>query len=152
MEDRKVTGAEYEKTYIPFGGFILVRKDVLPEKSSGGVIITETIREDHGKFTTTGVVVKKSLFTMFEDDLDLYIFNKIKIGDRVGFSGTVPLMSPSPPYYQFNGDDKETYVTIHIRDILCVICETEEETNDMKKRFDEPVPAKQITSAIHSEN
>lgn len=136
MEDRKVTGAEYEKQYIPLGGFVLIRKDMVPEKTSGGIIIAEKTRDDHSKYTSTGVIVKLSPYKNFEEDHDYYVRKHLKEGDRVGYSGTVPLWSPSPPFYKFEGDDKEVYLTIHMRDILCAICENEEKAQEFYSRFD----------------
>lgn len=131
---KSVTGKEYEKEYFPFGGFLFVSKDLAP-KQIGKIILTEKIREDHSRFTSTGVIVSKSLFAQFEDPHETYMFQHLKRGDRVGFGTTVPLYSPSPPHYVFEGDDKERYITLHVKDVLCVICETEDKKIEYAERF-----------------
>ena len=134
MEAINTSGKEYERQYFPLGGFILIAKD-MAASMHGKIIVPQSIRGDHSKWTSTGVVISKSLFDEFEDDREKYVFDKIKRGDRVGFGTTVPLYSPSPPFYEFEGEDKEKYVTLHVKDILCVICETEPKRIEFSERF-----------------
>jgi len=134
MNSVQISGSEYEKQYVPFGGFLLIAKDMEHQKI-GSIHLTDNIRDTHSKFTTTGVVIAKSMFKRFENEYDEYIFGLIRKGDRIGYSGTVPLNSPSPPAYQFQGDDVQKYVTIHMRDVLGWICETEEKKIELAERF-----------------
>ena len=135
MEAKTVTGTEYEEQYIPLGGFLFIKKDMAPT-SSGKIIIAETIREDHSKFTSMGVIISKSPFGMFDEIHDEYVFTHLSVGDRIGYSATVPLYAPSPPFYTFEGDDKEAYITIHMRDVLCVLCDTPEKKAEFLSRFE----------------
>jgi len=134
MESVNITGKEYEKQYIPFGGFLFIAKDLASTKH-GSIYIPEKVRSDHSKYTSTGVIVAKSPFKNFEDEREQYMMARLKKGDRVGFGTTVPLYSPSPPFYQFDGDDRETYITIHVKDILAVICDTHEKWIEFMERF-----------------
>ena len=132
----KITGKEYERFYFPFGGFLLVAKDLETETTASGLIYkTEQVRDAHSKYATTGVVVAKSLFLVLETEYETYVFNSIQKGDRICFSGTVPVYSPSPPFYEFDTEDQEKYITLHCGDVLAVICDTNEKQVELVQRF-----------------
>lgn len=137
MEAIQVKNSQYERWYMPCGGFVLIAKDPMPEVTVGKILLTEKIKEDHSRFTCTGTVVAKSPFKRFEDEHEEYVFNRIKKGDRVGFGATVPLRAPSPPHYQFEDKDKDVYLTLHVKDILCVMCESEDKLIEYVERFKE---------------
>ena len=134
MESIKVAGEEYEKQYFPFGGFLFIRKDMPPTKT-GRLYTPPSVRESHAKWSSTGIVVRKSKFRVFEDAYEEYIWTILKRGDRIGYNTTVPFYAPSPPHYEFQGDDKEVYQTIHLKDVVGVICESEQDRISFSERF-----------------
>jgi len=106
MDAVKITYEEFEKQYYPVGGFVFIKKDPEAEKG-GGIWRPQSVRIEHTKWSTMGTVIRKSFFTMFEDAVEAYMHQKIEPGDRIGFSNTVPIYAPSPPYYEFEGEERE---------------------------------------------
>lgn len=131
-ESRKIAPSQYEKEYIPLGGFILVDKDLLPKKI-GSIVMADTVQSNHSKYSGTGTIVAMSPFAELEDAATQYLWSKLKVGDHIGFSATVPLASPCPPGYDFT--EEEGYITIHLKDVLAVIAETEEKKAEFIGRF-----------------
>jgi co-chaperonin GroES (HSP10) len=131
----KITGEEYKKIYVPVGAWVLIEKDLLPEKTAGGIILPTRGRESHTKVTTTGTIVALSPNKEFETNWDAYLRSIYRVGDRVGFSDTTPILSPAPPNMAFAEDCDQRFVTMHISDILMVFCDTEEKKKEFSGRF-----------------
>lgn len=112
----KITEKQYVESYNPLGAWVLIQKFKLPEKSMGGIILTDSTRNKEVKVSMVGTIVAKSKFTSFPDPLDTDMMAAVEIGDVVGFSATVPMLSPLPPDLTFDGENQ--FVTLHVGDIL----------------------------------
>lgn len=135
----------YAEQYIPMGAWLLIEKDMLPAKV-GLIHLPTKAREDKTKITSTGTIVSKSPFTAFENDWERIMYESLLLGDRIGFGATIPLLSPAPPGYIFEGQDKTEnvddkadegckFVTLHVTDIIGVFCYTPEERSSFLRRF-----------------
>lgn len=131
----KISGEEYKRIYVPVGPWVLVEKDVLPEKTAGGIILPDQGRENHTRITSTGTIVALSPFKAFENQWDAYLHSSFKVGDQIGFSDTTPVLSPSPPDMEFAESCNQRFVTMHISDILMVFCDTEEKKKEFEGRM-----------------
>ena len=138
METRseKKTENQFRHDYIPCGAWILVEKDS-PPKQVGKILIPDRVREKTTNWTSTGLIVSKSPWKKLQDEWEDYVYPLYRVGDRIGFSATVPLMAPMPPCYIFEKEktDDARYITLHITDVLCILCETEEKRAEFLGRF-----------------
>jgi hypothetical protein len=130
MTLKTISNKEYRNIYLPVGAWVLIEKDVLPEKV-GKIFLPEKGRVSETKITMTGTIVAKSPFKRFESEWDSYLHSVYEVGDRVGFSDTTPILSPAPPDTAFSEDCNQRFVTMHISDILMVFCPEESQ----KKKF-----------------
>ncbi len=139
---RKITETEYVREYIPVGCWVLVEKDVLP-KTTGGIYIPEKTKDEHVKYGMTGVIRGITPFTEHERSIDAYYASKLRVGDRVGFASTTPIISPAPPNYDFLDKDGKSssnshrFVTLAITDIMCVIVDGDVGRDGFLSRFKE---------------
>ena len=130
------TEIQYKQDYIPCGAWVLIEKDQTPDKV-GSIYIPEQTKGKNVQWTSTGTIISKSPWTKFQDEWDEYLYGIYKVGDRVGFSNTVPMLSPAPPFYTFEKHKTEDarYVTLHVTDIICILVETEEAKKEFQTRF-----------------
>ncbi len=137
MEDKqvKITSVEYQKQNMPGPGMLLIQKDNISERR-GQIVLPRSAIEQSLKWAPTGVIVAMSRF-QGEDDFEAYLSRTYKVGDRVGFSSSVPFVAPAPPDYQFENPNRanDGSVMIHIKDVICVICENEEKRAEFSARF-----------------
>lgn len=133
-----ISRQQYAAQYVPLGAWIVVVKHKIPEKY-GSIIIPKTAAESSVKFSMTGTVVCKSPFSEFENGWEAYLMKRIHVGDTVGFTVTVPIVSPSPPNIDFDGDDiyAPDLVTMHVADVLGIWCDDETKAPSIKQRFQE---------------
>ena len=126
MERRIVTDKEFIDLYQPLGAWLLVEKDILPEKTSGGIILATQARESNIKTSMTGVIKKKSDFATFETSWEDHMYASVEIGDRIGFSMTTPMIAPAPPGFYFEDGEQESvkFVTLHVVDVLAIMKES----------------------------
>lgn len=127
---------DYAEQYIPLGAWLLVEKDMLPEKI-GSLYVPTRAKDTTVKHTSTGIIVQKSPFILFENTWEEYMYSALSVGDRIGFGATIPLLSPAPPTYNFEGDDTGgvRFVTLHVTDVIGVFCYTPEERSAFLERF-----------------
>ena len=99
VEDKiKITGAR-----------ILVKEKKLSEETTSGIVIPG--REEQK--TNTGIVLKVGDGAMLENGTKIPV--DVKVGETVVYSS----FSGSPVKY--DADDKEEYIILNERDVLCVI-------------------------------
>ena len=91
------------------GARVLVKEDVLDEKTSSGIIVTGRDKQQ----TNRGTVIVVGEGAMLEDGTKIPI--GVKVGERVIYSS----FSGSPIKEHENDTDK--YLILNERDILCVI-------------------------------
>ena len=137
---KTITEAEYRKMFFPIEGWLFVEKDMLERKTSGGIILPDQAISKNVRWAMTGKIIAKSPFPPTEADWHREIWEFIQVGDKVGFSGTTPIMSPCPPYFRFEtGENKEEgkFIVFHVADVLGIIVEKEEDMASVLKRFKE---------------
>jgi len=124
--------SKYIEGYIPFGAWVLVEKD-MTSSQVGRVHVPQSYKTANIRVATTGVIIAKSPITKFETEQDEYISSVLKVGDWIGFSNQTPHISPAPPNYELERQDENDmrFVTLHISDIICVLCKSA----DIKKEF-----------------
>ena len=124
---------DYKLQYMPIGSWLLVEKDMLPNKI-GALFIPDTVQRDKTKFTSTGRIISKSMFHHLENEWESYTHSILMPGDRIGFGATIPLLSPAPPDYVF-AEEERKFVTLHVTDVIGVFFTTEEELEEFSSRF-----------------
>jgi len=137
VNQRVINKDEYVKEYFPMGAWALIEKDTLSEKTKGGLLLPQTAISKSVKRISTGTILQLSEFMKFETDWDRYIHSILKVGMTVGFSTDVPHFSPMPPNCEIEGqvDGDTGLITMHISDILCVICDTSKKRAEYRKSF-----------------
>jgi len=136
MDAIKITGAEYIKQYYCAPGLLLLIKDMPPEKT-GTLIIPNSVRDSHANHVPTAIVAKIPIFKFFEDEYTENISGVIKEGDRIGYNPTAPFFSPSPLYYIFEPKERDLYITIHVKDYVNHINDTEEKRREFESRVEQ---------------
>lgn len=134
---KKISIKEYAENYTPIGPWIVVEKHKIPEKV-GSIYMPDKARESDVKMAVMGTVLAISPFTDFENPSEAYLMSKIKVGDWVGFSATVPVYSPIPPDICFENDLNQhglDVATLHAGDILGVYTPSVEQKNEFMSRF-----------------
>jgi len=128
--------SKYIEGYIPLGGWILVEKDMTPEQI-GRVHVPSTFSKANIRTASTGIIIAMSPFKKLETEDDEYRSSLMHVGDWVGFSNTTPTVSPSPPNYELERQDANDirFVTLHISDIICVLCKDAEVKKEFLGRF-----------------
>jgi len=126
VNQRVINKKQYVKEYFPMGAWALIEKDKLSDKTKGGIHIPQTAISKSVKRISTGTILQLSSFREFETDWDRYIHSVLKVGMTVGFSTDVPHFSPMPPNCEIEGqvEGDTGLITMHISDILCVLCDT----------------------------
>lgn len=92
------------------GARVLVKEDVLDEKTDGGIILPGREKEQ----TNQGIVLQVGDGAMLEDGTKVPV--SVKVGDKVlytAFSGS--------PIRLAGDDDESKYLILNERDILCTI-------------------------------
>lgn len=139
LKERTITDEEYIKEFQPIGVWLLVEKDVLPEKTASGLILAPKGRQDSLRFSGTGIIRGKapSQWGVFEQSHDKYWMDVLKIGDRVGFSVQTPIMSPAPPQWQFasGGGESMKFIQITATDVTGVFLETDDDRREWLSRL-----------------
>src|SRR3990167_9005558 len=126
-DTRRIEVDEYIEEYFPLGNWVLVEKDPMADKH-GVLHIPDDVKKSRIKFTCTGVIKKMPNYSIFDDEQTRYRCHHLKVGDRVGFGASVPVLSPAPAHYYFEGfsDRDSNIVTLHICD-LCAVLKSNEE-------------------------
>lgn len=137
MEKTTITVDEYARLYVPLGPWLVVKKIKPPIKTASGIYLSEKHVNENAKFSMLGRVLAKSDFKVFESDLERYYYDKIHVGDWVGFSATVPVISPAPPNITFEADDSEgrDIVTLHAGDVLGIYAKDDKDSVTVRARF-----------------
>jgi len=135
-----ITNAAYCTEYQPIGVWLLVEKDVLPEKTASGLILASEGRTNQIKWTGTGIIRRMPTpqWHTFEQGHDAYWLQMFREGDHIGFSCQTPIISPAPPDYRFvdSGDQQSTkFVTIVVTDIVTIFLPTETHRQQWQARF-----------------
>lgn len=137
MTSKTVTDKEYFDLFEPIGSWILVEKDAVAEKI-GSIYVPPSVQEST-KFSGTGVIrgLPNSEWNVFDRECDEYFISRLRIGDRVGFSLSTPMMSPTPPSWCFeSGTIKSArFVQLIVTDITCVIFDTPKQRQEWDKRL-----------------
>lgn len=128
----------YVSGYMPMLGWVLIEKDLAPEKM-GTIIISDKTREEHLKFSPTGIILRLPPINICETEWESYKMSLLRIGDRVGYSASTPILSPSPPAFlfdnsSFNKNDSR-YVTLHCADIISWHTLENSETKELSDRI-----------------
>jgi len=123
--EETLTTREYQRRVTPLGSFVLIEKDQGTEQRGGLFVPTSTLKMQ-AQYSSTGVIIALS-DRCPEDPYEAYLWNNLKVGDRVGFNATVPLQAPMPPFYAIKNEDNslDASIIIHISDIIAVISESE---------------------------
>ena len=96
-----------ESGIMPTGGHVLVLPDKVKEKTSGGIILPETIRDKEQAAATSGVII--SIGSSAWKDLDDGT-PWAEVGDRVSYARYAGVA--------MTGSDNVDYVLINDNDIL----------------------------------
>ena len=88
--------------YQPFGKNVIIGIDRCPEKTSGGVLLTDQAREtqDAGSITGAVVAIGAEAFRFFDDGAP-WVGETITVGDRVTFEKYAGILVP--------GEDERQY-------------------------------------------
>jgi len=129
------TEINYKKMFIPLGGWLFVEKDTVEEKMSSGLYRPLSSMGQKLKYCMTGKIISKSPFPPNETEWHREYWEILKIGDKVGFNGTVPMLSPMPPHIEEQIKNDGRFICFHIADVLGVICETEIEQIEFMSRL-----------------
>lgn len=132
MEKVQLTSDDFVLQYVPGPGFLLIQKDNIGEKH-GSLFVPRSALQKQAKWSSTGKIVARSPFRCNED-YDDYLMSVYRVGDRVGFSSTVPHMAPAPPYYEFVNEDNS--VVIHCADIIGIVCDTPDKYHQFLQRVE----------------
>jgi len=141
----KITEQEYIERNIPVGPWLTILKDYeIVEKVEGsehlrvseGGIYYANERTNHLNFSSTGVILKKSPFEIFETPEEKAMFDLLKEGDRVGFSISAPFASPCVPYWHLEGEhlDEDKYLMLYVCDIRSVLASDKKQIKEIMKR------------------
>lgn len=135
---RKITDQEYVTEFQPTGVWILIEKDIMPEKTSGGIIVATKGRENAIRHAPTGVIraMAPIEWSVFEQPQDAYWRRLFRVGDHVGYNSTTPVISPSPVQWEFECGDVEStkFIQIVITDITGIFLHTEEQRKEWLER------------------
>ncbi len=141
LKDRTIKDSEYCEEFNPAGVWILVEKDVLPEKTAGGIYTPKVAADDARKYSGTGVIrnIAPKVWKVFEQAHDRYWHCIYRKGDRIGFSIQTPITSPAPPQWKFeSGDAASTkFIQIVLTDITGIFLHTKEQREEYMQRFEE---------------
>jgi len=138
--NRKITDAEYIEEYMPIGMWVLVERDTMPDKTSGGIFIARKTMSENMKFSGTGIIRKlpHRAWLVHQETHDGYWIQNFREGDHVGFAASVPIVSAAPLTWLWvdSGEDISTkFVTIAVTDIIAILLHTEEQRTEFGSRL-----------------
>lgn len=113
LQKREITQDEYVNEFHPRPGWVLILKDSLSEKY-GSLYIPKSAADRVLHYASSGVI-KKMYSGSYSEECDS-LKETYKVGVRVGFNTTVPILAPLPPNCEFT--EASCFVTMHISDIL----------------------------------
>jgi len=140
QDQRIVNKEQYVSEYFPMGAWALIEKNTLAKVTKGGIVLPENLPDSKLARISTGIILQLSEFKVFETDWDAYIHSILRTGMTVGFSPDIPHFSPMPPNCEIEGQVRGDtgLITMHISDILCVICDTDGKRKELRDAFKAP--------------